>query len=251
MRSPIVPSSLPLDLYGLYQLLMSDGVKVPNAATDRARVVADVIKLHLSWEIAGLMNSISPSAAVNGLVEFAALFVPQIQGLAIAEFVGGEETIEVRDEISAIVLNLMCWIVGQSVALAESVTPQHPTYQAVGWYEEGLKALGDLDACMEAAHQQKMTTFPEASMSDTYFEAAGLYSARIMNWAFAQLTWMNKMAGRLERKVGMVPAPDVSKVGLFGLTRQALKNYIRHAQRQNQVAEQLREIEDAKAGYQD
>lgn len=227
MRSPIAPSSLSPKLYGLYQMLLSDGLKVPNCAADRARVVADVIELHLSCEIAGLRSS-------------------QIQGLAIAEFVGGEETDEVRDEISTIVLKLMCWIVEQNVTLAEWVSPKYDSYQAGGWYDDGVKALLDLDTCLEAACQQKMNTFPEAKRLETCTEAAGLYSARIMDWAFTQLTWLNKMAGRLEWKVGPLPSHYGANVALFGLTRHALKNYIRHAQRQNEVARQLKGIEDAR-----
>lgn len=246
MRSPIAPSSLSPKLYGLYQMLLSDGLKVPNCAADRARVVADVIELHLSCEIAGLRSSICPSVAVNSFLGFAALFVPQIQGLAIAEFVGGEETDEVRDEISTIVLKLMCWIVEQNVTLAEWVSPKYDSYQAGGWYDDGVKALLDLDTCLEAACQQKMNTFPEAKRLETCTEAAGLYSARIMDWAFTQLTWLNKMAGRLEWKVGPLPSHYGANVALFGLTRHALKNYIRHAQRQNEVARQLKGIEDAR-----
>jgi hypothetical protein len=64
-----------------------------------------------------------------------------------------------------------------------------------------------------------------------------------MNWAFTQLTWANELAGRIQRKVSMVPNHCGVKVELFGLTRQALKNYIRHGQRQIEVSRQVKEIE--------
>lgn len=247
MRSPIVPSSLCPQLCGLHQVLISEGLKLPNSAFDRAHVVADVIELHLSWEIDNLKHTINPSAAINSFVEFAALFVPQIRGLAIAEFVGGEETDEVRAGISAVVLKLVCWIVEQSAMLGESLVPQYLPYQRAGWYEQSIKALWDLDTCLEAACQQRMQSFPEAKAPGSYTEAPGLYSARIMSWAFGQLSWVNKMAGRLQRSVDKVPNHYGVKVELFGLTRQALKNYIRHGQHQNEVAWQLKEIENAKA----
>ncbi len=229
---------------------MSEGLKLPVSACDRGHVVADVIELHLTWEIENLKHCVNPSAAVNSFVHFAALFVPQIQGLAIAEFVGEEETDEVRAEISVVVLKLMCWIVEQTAMLAGFVTPQYTSYQSAGWHEEGVKALWDLDTCLEAACLQELHSFPEAKMPGSYTTAPGLYSARIMDWAFTQLTWTNKSAGRLQRKVDMVPNHYGVKVELFGLTRQALKNYLRHAQCQNEVARQLKEAEDAKAGAQ-
>jgi hypothetical protein len=225
---------------------MSDGLKVPNAASDRAHVVADVIELHLTWEVENLKHSISPAAAVNSFVGFAALFVPQIRGLAVSEFVGGEDNDNVHAEISAVNMKLMCWIIDQSVTLVETVTPEYASYQPVGWYEEGVKGLWHLDTCLEASCQQHMQCSPEAKIPTDWDAVPGLYSARMLEWAFTQLTWVNRMAGRLERKVGMVPNNYGVKVGLFGLTRQSLKNYLRHGQHQHEVAKHLADAKAAK-----
>jgi hypothetical protein len=241
MRSPIVPSCLSPRLYGVYEVLFSDGLQVPNSASDRAHTVADVIELHLTWEVENLKHSVNPSAAVNSFTEFAALFVPQIQNLAVAEFVGGEETDEVREKISAVVLKLMCWIMEQSVTLAEAVAPQYLSYQAVRWYDEGVRALWDLDTCAQGAFWRRLQSFPEAKMPGSYAQVPGLYSARIMDWAFTQLTWVNKMAGRLQRKVDKVPNHYGVKVELFGLTRHALKDYLRHGQHQHGMPKQFLE----------
>ena len=247
MRTAIQPSSLSPQLYNLHQILMSDGLKLPDSASDRAHVLADVIELHLTWEVQNLKHSISASAAVNNFVDFAGLFLPQIQTLAIGEFVGGEDTEEVRAEISIVVLKLVCWIVEQLIELAESVAPQYVPHQVAGWYDEGVKALWNLDTCLEAAWQRRLQCFPESKMPGSQTEPPGLYSPRIMNWAYSQLTGVNRVAGRLQRKVGMVPNHYGVLVDLFGLTRQSMKNYIRHGQTQIQVARQLKEVEQARA----
>jgi hypothetical protein len=220
MRSPIVPSSLSPRLRELHNRLMSDGLLVPNSASDRAHVVADVIQLHLTWEADNLQHNINPSFAINSFVEFAALFVPQIQGLAIGEFVGGEETNEVRAQFGAAVIRLMGWIVEKIVLLAERVGPQYISYQAMGWYDTGVRALWEIDTCLEAACRQRMLSSGEA----------GLYSAPIMNWAAGQLTWLNSMAGRLHQMVGMVPNHYGVTVPFFGLTRHGLENHLHQGQ---------------------
>lgn len=226
---------------------MTEGLKIPDLASDRARVVADVIELHLTWEFENLKHSISSSAAVNAFVDFAALFLPQIRSLALGEYVGGEETYEARAEISAIVLKLVVWIVEESAILAECVAPKYLPSQSSEWYDEGVRALWDLDTCLERAFQHRMHSFPEALILGSFTEAPGLYSDGILEWAFLQLTWANKVAGRLQRTVDMVPNQYGVKVELFLLTRQSLKNFIRHGQRQIEVARQLREAEFARA----
>jgi hypothetical protein len=224
---------------------MSDGLKIPDSVSDRAHVVADVIELHLTWEIHNLKSSISPLAAVSSFGEFAAIFMPQIQGLADTAFFGGEDTDDLCAEITDVVLKLMRWIVEQSAMLTEHVIPEHLSSEPGLWYDEGVKTIWDLDTCMEMACQQKLQSFPEVRSLGSLTEPPGLYSTRIMNWAFTQLTWANELAGRIQRKVSMVPNHYGVKVELFGLTRQALKNYIRHGQRQIEVSRQVKEIEAA------
>lgn len=204
---------------------------MPNSASDRGRVLTNVVKLHLSREAEKLKYSISPAAAANSFVEFAGLFIPQIQDLAIAEFAGGEDTEAVRVDIITVVLQLVCWIVEQCAMLAESFSPHYITYEAVGWWDDKVRFLWILDECLEAACKQKILSFPEAKTPGTHTEARGMYSPRIMNWASTQLTWANNMAGRLQGKVGKVPNRYDVLVELFGLTRQTLETHIRRGQR--------------------
>jgi hypothetical protein len=226
---------------------MTQGLSMPDSASLRAQVVADVIELHLTWEYENLKHSMSPAAAINSFVGFTATFVPEIQSLAIAEFVGDEDTEEVRSEIANIVLKLVRWIVEHCVMLADFVTPQYLLSYVAGWYDEGVKGMWDIDTCFKAACQRMLHSFPEASMRGSYTEAPGLYSPRIMDWASRQLTWVNLMAGRLEEKAGMVPNHYGRFVQLFILTRLSLKEYLRHGQAQIDVARQLRQNELARA----
>lgn len=152
---------------------MSDGLKIPDSVSDCAHIVADVIELHLTWEIHNLKSSICPSAAVNSFGEFAAIFIPQIQGLADTAFFGGEDTDDLRAEITDVVLKLMRWIVEQSAMLAEHVIPEHLSSEPGLRYDEGVKAIWDLDTCMEMACQQKLQSFPRSELS----------------WVFDQTTW--------------------------------------------------------------
>ena len=204
---------------------------MPNSAVKRAEVVANVIKLHLNWEVENLKNGVNASASLNSFVEFAGLFIPQIQDLALAEYIGEEDTTGVRFNIGTVTMNLLSWIVEMCVLMAEYHAPKYLSYQAVGWYDEGLKALRTIDATLEAACKHKMASFPEAKRLGSDTQMPGLFSDRIMKWASLQLVWANNMAEKLQSKAPMVPDQDGSLEEPFGLTRQALDNHVRHGQR--------------------
>ncbi len=227
MRTAIQPEDLYPEQRRLHQVIVSDGLKMPNSAVERAEVLANVIKLHLNWEVENLKHGVNVSASLNSFVEFAALFLPQVQDLALAEYVGEEDTQRVRFMIATVVMNLMSWIVEICVKMVEHIAPIYLSFQAVRWYDQGLKALRAIDACLEAVCKHKIASFPEAKRPASDTRIPGLFSARIMKWASLQLVWANNMAEMLQSKAPMVPDQDGSLEEPFGLTRQALDNHIR------------------------
>lgn len=226
---------------------MTEGLKVPNSASDRAQVLANLIELHLTWDVEHLKHCIDPSPAVNSFLEFAALYIPQLQGVAIAEFVGGEETVQVRNEIAVTVMRLVSWIVEQTVMLAEAVAPHYLSYHAVGLHEEGKRALWDLDACLAAACQQKMQADADVINIGYLGVVPPLYSRPVLDWAFKQLMWIETMAGRLETKVDQVPNHYGEKVQLFCLTKEALRYHLFQGQNHLKAAEGAPQAEAARA----
>lgn len=199
---------------------------MPNSAVKRAEVLANVIKLHLSWEVENLKHGVNASASLNSFVEFAGLFIPQIQDLARGNYVGGEETVRVRYDIATVATNLLRWIVEMCVWMAEHLAPLYLSYHAVGWYDEGLKALRTIDACLEAVFKNKMAAFPEARRLGSGSQMPGMFSPRIMEWVRSKLVWVNGMAEKLQSKAPMVPGPDGSLEVPFGLTIQALDTHL-------------------------
>jgi hypothetical protein len=215
------------------------GMPVPNSAVARAHVVAQTIQIHMTWEIDNLKHSVNPSAGVNSFVEFVTVLFPQIQGLAVGEFAGEEDTPQVRAEISSTALKLLCWTVEQVVILARAVTPQYQSYQAATWSAESAKTLWDIDSALKKAYYHQLHSFPESKQMPPEVRVPGLFSPRIMRWAFTQLTWLNKMASGLQQKVDMITNPYGDRVELFTMTREALKTYIRQAQHNQGLAGQV------------
>ncbi len=201
---------------------------MPNSAVERAEVVANVIKLHLNWEAENLNNGVNGSASLNSFVEFAALFIPQIQDLALGDYIGGEDTVDVRCNIANVAMNLICWIVEICVLMAEYHAPMYLSYHAIGWYDEGLKALRAIDTCSEAICKHQIASFPEADILGSDTQMPGLFSPRIMNWATKRLAWANKMTAKLQSKAPMVPDQSGNSEEPFGLLRQVLDNHMRH-----------------------
>lgn len=203
---------------------------MPNSAIGRAEVVANVIKLHLNWEMDNLKHGVNGSASLNSFVEFAALFIPQIQGLAIAEYVGGEDTQNVRYGIATVVMNLLSWMLDVCVLMAEYHAPKYLSYRALGWYDEGLQALRAIDACLEVAFKNKIASFPEAKRLGSDTQMPGMFSRRIMKWANLQLVWANKMAEKLQSLAPMVLDEFGNLEEPFGRLRQTLDDHVRRGQ---------------------
>ncbi len=201
---------------------------MPNSAVERAEVVANIIKLHLNWEAENLKNGVNASASLNSFVEFAALFLPQAQDLALGAYIGGEDTVDVRFSIATVALNLLCWMVELCVLLAEYHAPMYQSYHAIGWYDEGLKALMAIDTSLEAVCKHHIASFPEANILGSNTQMPGLCSPRIMEWTNKRRVWANKMAARLHSKAPMVPDLFGNVEEPLGLLRQALDKHMCH-----------------------
>ncbi|KAF7509580.1 hypothetical protein GJ744_007618 [Endocarpon pusillum] len=225
-RTAIQPADLSPEQRRLHQVIISDGLTMPNSAVERAEVLANIIKLHLSWEVENLKNGVNASASLNSFVEFAGLFVPQIRDLALANYVGGEDTVRVRYNIATVGTNLLRWIVEMFVSMAKHHAPKYLSYQAVGWYDEGLKALRAIDACLDTVCKNKMESFPEAKRPAPATQMPGIFHPRVMQWVNSKLDWVDDMAGKLQSKAPMVPNQDGSVEAPFGRTRQALEQHL-------------------------
>jgi hypothetical protein len=115
---------------------------------------------------------------------------------------GGEDTDDLRAEITDVVLKLMRWIVEQSAMLAEHVIPEHLSSEPGLWYDEGMKAIWDLDTCMGNGLSAKVAVFSRSKVSWVFDRSAwpvlssnhelGIHAADLGQ----QISWKDTKKGR-------------------------------------------------------